>query len=258
SGGLGAVYELSPAGDGTWSEQVIYSFNAAVGVGDYPFDTLTFDTVGDLYGTASSGLYAFGQVFMLTPGPSGWSEKTLYYFGDTPDGWDPVGSVIFDSQGNLYGTASTGGAEAADFGLGGTVYQIPSVVTPNPTFSPAGGAYTTAQSVKINDTATSATIYYTINGGPVTKYSAAIEVSESETIQAYAISALPRSQIATAGYQIGTTLATPEFSPPAGSYTVAQSVTLTNPYSAATVYYTTNGDTPSTSSNKYAGPIAVS
>jgi len=258
-GGLGAVFELSPAGGGNWSEGVIYSFDAVPGIGDYPFDSVTLDSAGNLYCTASSGLYAFGQVLRLTPGPNGWTETTLYYFGDTPDGWDPYGGVVFDTQGNLYGTTSTGGAESADFGLGGTVYEIPNLVTPNPTFSPASGSYSGTKMVTISDTIVGTTIYYSINGGAYSKYSAEIEVSESETIEAIAIAGtLPQSQTVTADYQIGTTTATPEFWPPEGTYSEAQSVTIMDAAPGATIYYTTNGVPPTTSSTKYTGPITVS
>jgi uncharacterized repeat protein (TIGR03803 family) len=259
SGGLGAVFELSPAGGGNWSEQVIYSFNSAVGVGDYPLGGVIFDAAGNLYGTASSGLYAYGQVYELSPTASGWKETTLYKFGAAPDGYAPYNGLVFDTQGNLYGTDSTGGAEAADFGLGGTVYEIPSVTTASPTFSPGTGAYSGTQMVKIMDATPDAAIYYSINGGPGTLYSTQIEVSESETIQAYATTTtLPQSQVATASYQIGTTAAAPVFSIPAGTYTIAQSVALTDVAPGATIYYTTTGLPPSTSSTKYTGPITVS
>jgi Chitobiase/beta-hexosaminidase C-terminal domain/Legume lectin domain len=51
---------------------------------------------------------------------------------------------------------------------------------------------------------------------------------------------------------------TPTFSPAAGTYSGAQSVTISDASSGATVYYTTNGTTPTTSSTKYTGPITVS
>jgi hypothetical protein len=51
---------------------------------------------------------------------------------------------------------------------------------------------------------------------------------------------------------------TPTFSPAAGTYSGAQSVTISDATSNATVYYTTNGTTPTTSANKYTGPITVS
>jgi hypothetical protein len=52
--------------------------------------------------------------------------------------------------------------------------------------------------------------------------------------------------------------ATPVFSPVAGSYDSPQSVTITDATAGATVYYTTNGKTPTTSSAKYTAAIKVS
>jgi hypothetical protein len=51
---------------------------------------------------------------------------------------------------------------------------------------------------------------------------------------------------------------TPTFSPAAGTYSSAQSVTMSDATSGATIYYTTNGTAPTTSSTKYAGPVTVS
>jgi hypothetical protein len=55
-----------------------------------------------------------------------------------------------------------------------------------------------------------------------------------------------------------TQASTPTFSPAAGTYSGAQSVTISDASSSATIYYTTNGTTPTTSSTKYTGPITVS
>jgi hypothetical protein len=52
--------------------------------------------------------------------------------------------------------------------------------------------------------------------------------------------------------------ATPTFSPVAGTYTAAQTVTISDAKSGATIYYTTNGTTPTTSSSVYSGAIPVS
>jgi Malectin domain/Chitobiase/beta-hexosaminidase C-terminal domain len=54
-----------------------------------------------------------------------------------------------------------------------------------------------------------------------------------------------------------TQAATPTFSPASGTYTSAASVTISNSTSGATIYYTTDGTTPSTASTVYTGPLGV-
>ncbi len=137
-------------------------------------------------------------------------------------------------------------------------------VAATPTFSPAAGTYSSAQSVQIADATPGATIYYTTNGTtPTTSsatYSGAITVSASETLQAIAVaSGYATSAVGSAAYVINsTTAATPTFSPAAGTYSAAQSVQIADTTSGATIYYTTNGTTPTTSSATYSGAITVS
>ena len=54
------------------------------------------------------------------------------------------------------------------------------------------------------------------------------------------------------------TCATPTFNPAAGTYTQAQNVTISCATEGATIYYTTNGEEPTTSSSVYSGTISVS
>ncbi|MCX7029616.1 MAG: chitobiase/beta-hexosaminidase C-terminal domain-containing protein [Spirochaetes bacterium] len=53
------------------------------------------------------------------------------------------------------------------------------------------------------------------------------------------------------------TVATPQFTPAAGAYVTDENVTITCPTSGATIYYTTDGSTPNTSSSVFSTPIAV-
>ena len=256
-GGLGTVYELSPIG-GNWVETVIYSFTGINPDGGFPDGGLIFDGAGNLYGTLGGATSNSGVVFAFMRSSGGWAYKPLYDFtASQSDGHYPFGSLAFDAAGNLYGTTTSGGP--ANFGLGGTIFEIANVVTASPKFSPHGGAYSATQTVKITDSTPNATIYYTINGGLSPKqYKASITVSSSETITAYAISStLSQSEPAVANYQIGSVAATPWFSPPAGTYTAAQSVTINDAAPGHTIHYTTDGTTPTTTSPKYSGPISV-
>lgn len=107
-GGGGTVFKLTPSGSG-WNFSVIYSFT---GNGDCgPWAPLSMDTAGNLYGTTyCDGANGAGNIFELTSTASGWIYTSLKDFSiDRHDGSNPISSVIMDSHGNLYGTASSGG-----------------------------------------------------------------------------------------------------------------------------------------------------
>ena len=163
-------------------------------------------------------------------------------------------------------TGSTGGSSSSQkimtWSYSNNANTTPTVATP--TFSVAGGTYTTAQTVSLADTTSVAKIYYTTNGtAPTTAstlYSGPITVSASETIEAIgAASGYNNSAVATAAYTISAgTVATPTFSVAAGSYTTAQTVSLADTTTGAKIYYTLNGTTPTTASTLYSGAITVS
>jgi len=120
--GCGTVFELSPNGSGGWTERVIHNFGAGAD-GWQPRTSLIFDADGNLYGTTAwGGRYNHGTVFELSPnGSGGWTEKRLHDFGYGGDGALPYAGLIFDADGNLYGTTAAGGA-----GLGHCTFdQVP-------------------------------------------------------------------------------------------------------------------------------------
>lgn len=105
----GTAYELLPS-NGGWSFDLLYSFT---GIAYLPgsFGSLTKDAAGNFYGTTvKDGANGVGSVFKLTPSNGGWTETDLYDFAGGTGGEIPYGSVLIDASGNLYGTASAGGA----------------------------------------------------------------------------------------------------------------------------------------------------
>jgi uncharacterized repeat protein (TIGR03803 family) len=123
----GTVFKLSPSSGGAWTETVLHSFdplNHKDGGYPYPVASLLFDSVGNLYGTTTSGgEFEEGTAFELTPGSNGsWTETTLHSFAglsDGDDGAQPLSNLVFDASGNLYGTTTTGGS-----GNAGTVFEL--------------------------------------------------------------------------------------------------------------------------------------
>jgi uncharacterized repeat protein (TIGR03803 family) len=119
--GYGTVFELSHGKSG-WTETVLYSFCSLgqEGIcpdGDGPQAGVSFDKLGNLYGTTEFGgtnnVHGEGTVFKLSPGANGWTETVLHSFHQGGDGAGPLGGVSFDTLGNLYGTFSGGGSDNA-------------------------------------------------------------------------------------------------------------------------------------------------
>ena len=106
-GGQGIVYQLVPALDGTWTENILHVFAGSDGAD--PQSTVTLDSDGNLYGTTVEGGAKFrGVVYKLSPQADGsWTEQTLLNFnGANGEGYN--GSVVLDRHGNVYGTALDG------------------------------------------------------------------------------------------------------------------------------------------------------
>jgi uncharacterized repeat protein (TIGR03803 family) len=126
---VGTVFELTPGANGKWGETILHSFNDlndTTGNGYAPHCRLVFDKSGNLYGTTSGGGHGLGgTVFELSPDANGtWSMTVLHTFArDGTEGRNSQAGLIFDAQGNLYGTASRGGGEPNSLGQG-VVFEI--------------------------------------------------------------------------------------------------------------------------------------
>jgi uncharacterized repeat protein (TIGR03803 family) len=131
--GCGTVFNLAPPPAACktsvcrWDETILRSFSTG---GLIPESEVTFDSQGNVYGTTNQsasyrdgggGCEPCGDVYELLPSNGGWTEDDIYAFsgftlGDT--GGYPVGGVIFDKSGNLYGTTGNYGCEF------GTLFQL--------------------------------------------------------------------------------------------------------------------------------------
>lgn len=212
--------------------------------------------------TPVPGPYTGAQTITVLDATQG---SSIYY---TLDGTTPTTSSTLYSGPITVSTSETISAIAVASGFGNSAvtsgaYTIHAPQAATPTFSPGPGAYTGTQTITIADATTGAGIYYTLDGTiPTTAstlYTGPIALSSSETVSAIAGgTAYTSSPVASAVYSISVPVASsPVFSPEAGTYTGAQSVTITDAIPNATIYYTTDGSTPTTSSQAYTGPITV-
>jgi uncharacterized repeat protein (TIGR03803 family) len=102
----GEVFELSPQPNGNWKESVLYTFPAPNGVG-FPVAGVTFDGNGNLYGPTYYGTtHQGGAVYELSPQANGpWALTVVFNFTGN-EGSELNSRLVFDSGGNLYGTAT--------------------------------------------------------------------------------------------------------------------------------------------------------
>ena len=130
----GVVFRLQPPATACksvlcpWTETVLHSFTGGVDGANPSLGDLTVDRTGNVYGTTYTGGYTGGDcglsspgcgvVFELTPSSGGWTENVLHTF-QWNDGAFPYAGVIFDSSGNIYGTAEAGGTSG-----GGVIYEL--------------------------------------------------------------------------------------------------------------------------------------
>jgi uncharacterized repeat protein (TIGR03803 family) len=126
--GCGLVYKLTPHGS-DWTLIPLYGFMGG-NDGNLPLSRVVFGPDGALYGTTQEGgigcyLEGCGTIFRLAP-PANfcrsilcpWTETVLHRFNGF-DGEMPMGDLVFDQSGNIYGTTVKGGMDND-----GTVFQL--------------------------------------------------------------------------------------------------------------------------------------
>jgi polygalacturonase len=149
-----------------------------------------------------------------------------------------------------------------------------SIVSPA-VFTPSSGTYLSGQTVTLASSTSGATIRYTLTDNNATApiaptsstgtlYSGPITLTADTTLMAIAsASGLTDSAVNTSIYTIassdGGQVAAPAFSPAGGTYTSAQTVSITSATSGASIRYTTDGSTPTeTAGTVYSGSVSIS
>src|SRR6266699_1857824 len=191
------------------------------------------------------------------------SGATINYTtdGSTPTTSSAVytGALTFTQTTTLNAMAAAPGM--TDSGVASATYTIQQqqqVATP--TFSPGGGTFTGSVTVTISDATSGATIHYTTDGStPTTSspvYGGALTFTQTTTLKAMAAaSGMTDSGVASATYTVEQQVATPAVSPGGGTYTGSVTVTISDATSGATIHYTIDGSTPTTSSPVYGGAL---
>jgi hypothetical protein len=215
----------------------------------------------------AAGSYTGTQSVSLSTSTSG---ATIHYTtdGSTPTTSSPVYSgpisVAVSETINAIATA----ADFTTSAVASAAYSISApVLTPAsaPLFSLAAGSYTGTQDVRLSSATPGAAIYFTLDGSTPTSasslYNSSIVITSSETVTAIAIAnGFANSAVTSAAYVISapvlTAAATPVFSLAPGSYVGAQSVTISST-TPGSIYYTTDGSTPTAASTPYTGAISI-
>jgi hypothetical protein len=82
--------------------------------------SLVMDAAGNLYGaTYRDGAYGQGSVYKVVQSNGDWACYTIHDFNSPNDGANPIGDLMLDAHGNVFGTAWTGGPYG-----GGTAWEV--------------------------------------------------------------------------------------------------------------------------------------
>jgi hypothetical protein len=229
--------------------------------------------------TAPASTIVAAPTFAPTPGV--YSSPTSVTISTSTSGaairYSTDGSMPTSSTGTLYSgpipiSASTTFRAIAyktgltDSSVSSATYSfVPPTVTA-PTFSPAPGPFSSPMSVAMSSTTVGSSIRFTTDGTTPTSstgtlYTGPVPISATTTFRAIAyLSGMADSSVSTGGYTFTPpTTASPTFSPTPGSFTGSTSVTIASATPGASIRFTTDGSTPSSSvGTLYAGPITIS
>lgn len=211
--------------------------------------------------TAKDCIFWGGMALNTTDSPTPWASVTntktnKAYSSPASGGW----TVVPGLDQNNSGMPPLPTDDYLD-----NIWKNPGATTSvsRPVMIPAPGTYGTPQQVSLTCSTSGATIYYTTNGSTPTtastRYTGPFTVTTTSTIKAFATAnSLDPSGVQSGDYRIVNLVANPVIAPAGGLFSTAQPATITCATSGATIYYTLDGSTPTTSSSVYSGPVLIS
>jgi uncharacterized repeat protein (TIGR03803 family) len=281
----GTVFKITP--EGTFTTLHMFDWTDGAGpAGGLPSGSVGSGLIqgsdGNFYGTTyAGGADGYGTIFKITPAGT---LTTLYSFSGIDNGVQTLspgpGGLVQGTNG-FYGTTTYGGSSSD-----GTVFSFPLGVggtTPSTTslsLSPASIAIGLSGPVVMTATVAPASGSGTPTG-VVAFFNGSSQLGSADLSGGVATYNYNPSSLALDTYQITATYsgdgtfaestspaqtltvtsapsaATPTLSPPSGSYSSAQTVTISDTTTGATIYYTNDGTAPTTSSAVYSGPLTV-
>ena len=140
----GTAFKLLASG----ADYILHYFTNGVD-GATPLAGLTQASDGNLYGASLQGVGAsLGTLFRITQSGPTWALTPLHAFGEGDDGGNPLAALVQGSDGNLYGTAYTGGSNSV-----GTVFSLGTngLFTSLWSFNSTNGSYPAASLVQGSD-----------------------------------------------------------------------------------------------------------
>jgi Chitobiase/beta-hexosaminidase C-terminal domain/Bacterial Ig-like domain (group 3)/Fn3 associated len=230
----------------------------------------TTPTTTTLTGGINPQPFGMPDPFTATVTGNGGEPTGYVYF--TVDGvyaarttLSPSGTAVYKTSSLPLGTHNVEALYAGSptFSVSNDTVTENVIATATPMISPSGGKYVGSVQVTLSDPTPGAKIYYTINGGALNAsspvYSEPITISSGyAVVRAFAtLDGYSPTSVVEAAYSILAQSPAPIIAPASGSVPVGQAVTITDAEPTATIRYTTDGSTPSTTSNWYHGSLAV-
>lgn len=263
-GGTTKIYEDNNAG-GTSPELLVGKSNGTF-TATIPLVTSTYGYSGDLTLSFRSNAYSVNVNTttdgITVDGEANAGEGKTFNTKDTHKITFKGVTTETENITIVFTATTSSNVRIDDIVLKGVQAAITKAATP--VISPASGAVASGTEVTVTCLTGGATIYYTTDGSTPTSSSTAYNpankptITAATTFKAIAVKdGLTDSDVATATYTLAAPCATPTFSPVAGEVEKGTTVTISTETDGATIYYTTDGSTPTASSSVYSSAITI-